>query len=173
MGVARNTVREGIRRLEAEGLVHHRIHRGAVVATLEPSDIAEIFEVRRFVEFSALRRCASEDIRNLTSVAEEMVALVPTGDPERLVEADMRFHQTLVDSLGNSRLSAYFANTLAELRIALCLAETGDASVWAPLHLRLCRLLAADDREAAVELLGGHFDETQTVLVETLAGAPV
>ena len=172
MGVARNTVREGVRRLEAEGLVTHRIHRGAVVATLAERDIREIFEIRRFVEFEALRRCRSADVRTFTELADGMVALVPGGDAARIVDADMQFHQALVDSLGNSRLSAFFANTLAELRIALCLVETGDASVWAPMHLEVCRLLERDDRLGAIELLTRHFGETEELLCTRVAGPP-
>ncbi len=169
MGVARNTVREGIRRLEAEGLVDHRIHKGAVVATLDLQDIREIFEIRRSVEFSALERCSQESIRELSAVAADMVALFPAGDAARLIEADMHFHQVLVDSLGNTRVSAFFANTLAELRIVLCLLESGDAPVWVPLHVEICRLLAKDDRKAAVRLLADHLDETETLLTATVA----
>jgi DNA-binding GntR family transcriptional regulator len=171
MGVARNTVREGIRRLEAEGLVHHRIHKGAMVATLDLQDIREIFEIRRDIEFTALERIPAEKIAELTEVAREMVALYPSVDAARLIEADMHFHEILVDSLGNSRLSAFFANTLAELRIALCLLEHGDAEEWVPLHLELCRLLARDRRDAAVKLLGDHLDDTEAFLSTTVASS--
>jgi DNA-binding GntR family transcriptional regulator len=170
MGVARNTVREGVRRLEAEGLVTHRIHRGVVVATLAEPDIHEIFEIRRFVEFEALRRCSAADVRRFVELAEGMVAMVPGGEAASIVDADMRFHQAIVDSLGNSRLSAFFANTLAELRIALCFVETGDASVWAPLHLEVCRLLETGQRLAAIELFTAHFAETEALLASTVAG---
>jgi DNA-binding GntR family transcriptional regulator len=169
MGVARNTVREGIHRLQSEGLVEHRIHRGAVVATLDPQDVREIFEIRRFVEFSALERCSRESIRELSAVASDMVALFPEGDAARLIEADMHFHQVLVDSLGNARVSAFFANTLAELRIALCLMEASDAPIWVPLHVEICQLLAKDDRKGAIKLLADHLEETETLLVATVA----
>lgn len=169
LGVARNTVREGVRRLEAEGLVVHRIHRGAVVATLTPGDIREVFDLRRFVEFEALRRCSDEDAAALSGLANRMLELVPSGDAAEIVDADMHFHQALVDTLGNLRLSAFFANTLAELRIVLCLAETGDASEWVPLHCEVCRLLTSGDRQAAVALLGSHFAETERLLAATVA----
>jgi len=172
LGVARNTVRESVRRLEAEGLVTHRIHRGATVATLAQVDIHEIFEIRRFVEFEALRHCETADVEVFTRLAIDMVTAAPSSEPAQIVDADMQFHQALVDSLGNSRLSAFFANTLAELRIALCLVETGDATVWAPLHLDVCRRLGSDDREGAIGLLDRHFEETESLLTATVAPAP-
>lgn len=169
MGVARNTVREGIRRLQAERLVDYRIHKGAVVATLTEQDVREIYEIRRYIEFEALKRCDVDDVRLLTALAESMVGLVPRGDAADIVDADMHFHQALVDCLGNSRVSAFFASTLAELRIVLCLAETGDASEWVPLHLDVCRLLRRGDRDQAIEVLADHFRETEDLLAGTLA----
>jgi len=169
LGVARNTVREGVRRLEAEGLVVHRIHRGAVVATLTQDDIREIFDLRRFVESEALRRCSDNDAARLSALVDTMVELVPGHDAAQIVDADMHFHQALVDTLGNSRLSAFFANTLAELRIVLCLVETGDASEWVPLHREVCRLLTSGDRQAAVDTLASHFVETERLLAATVA----
>ena len=170
LGIARTTVREAIRRLEAEGLVHHRIHRGAVVTTLDPQDIREIFQIRREIEFLALRRLPHEQIPVLAGAARNMVARIAEGDPALLIAADMVFHQTLVDSLGNARLSAFFANTLAELRIALCLLETGGVPSWVPLHLEICDLLAEGDRRGAVRLLSAHFAETEALLCRTVSG---
>jgi DNA-binding GntR family transcriptional regulator len=169
LGVARNTVREAVRRLEAEGLVVHRIHRGAMVATLTPSDVHEIFALRRLIEFEALRRCSDEDADRLGALADRMLALVPGGEAAAIVDADMRFHEALVDSLGNSRLTPFFANNLAELRIVLCLVEDGDAPEWVPLHREVCRLVRRGDRGEAIALLDTHFVDTESLLAETAA----
>jgi hypothetical protein len=52
----------------------------------------------------------------------------------------------------------------------LCLAETGDASMWVPLHLEVCRLLEGGERLAAIELLTAHFGDTEALLTATVAG---
>jgi DNA-binding GntR family transcriptional regulator len=56
LGVSRIPVREALRQLEAEGLVTFVPHRGAVVATLSPAEIEEIFALRAQIESELLRR---------------------------------------------------------------------------------------------------------------------
>jgi DNA-binding GntR family transcriptional regulator len=50
LGVSRMPIREGIRRLEAEGLVDFIPHPGAVVSPLRPGDILEIAQMRAALE---------------------------------------------------------------------------------------------------------------------------
>src|SRR5690606_14894015 len=53
--VSKIPVREALKRLEAEGLVIFQKHKGAVVTTITPSEIIEIFEVRAILESNAIR----------------------------------------------------------------------------------------------------------------------
>jgi DNA-binding GntR family transcriptional regulator len=53
--VSRIPVREALRQLEAEGLIKIVAHRGAVVSTLSPAEIEELFEIRALLECEALR----------------------------------------------------------------------------------------------------------------------
>ncbi|HEX8725263.1 MAG TPA: GntR family transcriptional regulator [Gemmatimonadaceae bacterium] len=56
LGVSRIPVREALRLLEAEGLVTFNPHRGAVVSTLSPAEIEELFELRAEIEADLLVR---------------------------------------------------------------------------------------------------------------------
>lgn len=55
-GVSRMPVRQALEALAAEGWIELRPHRGAVVATLDPEDALELFEVRAALEALAIRR---------------------------------------------------------------------------------------------------------------------
>ena len=55
LGVSRNTVREGVRLLLGEGLLEHRPHKGVAVATVDATDIVEIYGARRLLELKAVR----------------------------------------------------------------------------------------------------------------------
>src|ERR1043165_2140343 len=53
--VSRIPVREALRQLEAEGLITIILHRGAVVSSLSPTDILEVFQMRALLEAEVLR----------------------------------------------------------------------------------------------------------------------
>ena len=53
MGVSRTTLREALRRLETERLVHNAPNRGPSVATISAQDAAEIYHVRKLLEGEA------------------------------------------------------------------------------------------------------------------------
>src|SRR5438874_5121119 len=54
--VSRIPTREALRTLEAEGLVTFYPHRGAVVSTMSPEEIEEVYEIRILLEISAAQR---------------------------------------------------------------------------------------------------------------------
>src|ERR1700752_1073167 len=58
LAVSRGPVREGLRRLSADGLIEHRPHRGAVVRRLTNREIRELFLIRIEMEALAARLAA-------------------------------------------------------------------------------------------------------------------
>src|SRR3569623_153872 len=58
IGVSRTPVREALRRLTAEGLVHYERNRGVQVAAWTTADLDEIFSLRSVLEPWACRLAA-------------------------------------------------------------------------------------------------------------------
>jgi DNA-binding GntR family transcriptional regulator len=58
LGVSRTVVREVLRHLETEGLVDSIPNQGPVVATLDSSTAAQIYEIRALLEGDAAMACA-------------------------------------------------------------------------------------------------------------------
>src|ERR1017187_6467105 len=56
LGLSRMPVREAIRQLDSEGLLTIRPNRGAVVTTLDPEEVLELFQMRSVLEGLAVRR---------------------------------------------------------------------------------------------------------------------
>src|SRR5215831_3449579 len=78
LGVSRTVVREVLRHLEAEGLVETVARQGPIVARLDPTQVAEIYELRGLLEANAARACAEkvtpaiiEDLRGIRRKIEK------------------------------------------------------------------------------------------------------
>jgi DNA-binding GntR family transcriptional regulator len=172
LGVSRNTVREGIKVLVAEGLLRHNVHRGAIVARLSGDDVRDIYRIRRTLEVTAVKQATKGDERlgELRIAADEIDRAARSTDLQRIVDADLRFHTLLVDLLNSQRLSSFFRFVTTELRLALFLLDRTDAKAtqWSGDHRVLCDLLATGRRGDAAKLLTHHLDAAEERLVDVI-----
>lgn len=103
--VSRMPVREALRQLEAEGLVLIYPNRGAFVATLDPRDIREIYEIRMLLECDALRRAVPAltpaVIERATELLKQLDSAQETSNWGALDEA---FHATIYAPVDRPRL---------------------------------------------------------------------
>ncbi|HEX3802801.1 MAG TPA: GntR family transcriptional regulator [Solirubrobacteraceae bacterium] len=177
LGVSRNTLRDAIRVLAAEGLVLHELHRGAVVRTLSAADIADIYEIRRMLELKALPALplAPEVARaRIWSTLAQCEAAFEAGDYGSFIEHELEFHGALVAVLGSERLDRFFGQVLSELRL-LFGELTSDNEPRATRHIlgvfqRLVRAAEKGDFERATKLMGDHLDAYEKRLVALVGG---
>src|SRR5580698_3023617 len=59
LGISDIPTREGVKRLEADGLVSFTTHKGAVVTRMGRHEVEELFAIRTELEALALRHAAS------------------------------------------------------------------------------------------------------------------
>lgn len=109
MGVSRGPVREAIQKLEREGLVIVHPNRGATVARLSREDLDEVYSLRRSLERLAVReavkKASQEHLDEMSGIVDEMIASsAETITGPLAADLDTRFHQTLVESTGHTRL---------------------------------------------------------------------
>jgi DNA-binding GntR family transcriptional regulator len=172
LGVSRNTIREGIRVLVGEGLLRHHVHRGVTVAKLTHADVRDIYLLRRHLETAAVRmgRRASPDLSKLTMSADELDVAAKTHDWQRIVDSDFAFHRAVVDLLGVDRLSHFFANVMAELRLGLFTLDRSEdqPAKWVKDHRRICDLVVAGKRSEAARLVSAHLVDAEQRLLELL-----
>jgi DNA-binding GntR family transcriptional regulator len=99
LGVSRIPVREALRQLEAEGLVTFNPHRGAIVSTLSPDEIAELFELRANIESDLLRRAlprtTPEDIARARDILDSYERALRGGEVTAWGALNWQFHSTL------------------------------------------------------------------------------
>jgi DNA-binding GntR family transcriptional regulator len=107
--VARPTAKAAIEKLVAEGLLARGVHKTARVTDLGPESVRDIYQARAYLESEVLRRLASgKTVPEEAVRANNDIAALKTGAPLDVVEPDMRFHTSLVDALGNQRISKMY-----------------------------------------------------------------
>ncbi len=105
MGVSRTSVREVLRRLEAERLVSVEPRRGPVVASISPEEGRDIYEVRALIEGAAVRgfvlSATNAQVKDLRRLANAFGSAAENIDMANLVAVMSEFYDVLLDNCGN------------------------------------------------------------------------
>jgi DNA-binding GntR family transcriptional regulator len=163
LGVARNTVREAVRILELSGLVRHEVNRGAVVISPTPEKVEALYAARERLETAAAARPASaEHLARLRSAYHRLELAASTHEPAPIVEVDLDFHSAIVAMLDSSRLDAFYAELMVELRFYLVVLSVEDREFERPEdllveHKDILTAIESGDRDAAVEAVRSHI----------------
>jgi DNA-binding GntR family transcriptional regulator len=105
LGVSRMPIREGIRRLESEGLIDFKPHCGAAVAPLRAEDIREIAQMRVALECLALGRAMAMPEVSRLDEAEHWLIQIDEADLLTTRNAfNRRFHYALYGAREDMRL---------------------------------------------------------------------
>lgn len=188
--VSRLTVRESTRALASQGVIAtHQGRRNRVAPTHEWSVLdpvivsalvrldtdassallADLLETRRMLEVPLARLAATRITdAQLDALGETITVMDGTStDPSPAglaahVDADMTFHQVILDAAGNGFVRSVFS-TMAPLLHAVRLQTSASEAVRvdALAHHRAIRdALARRDPDAAARAMGAHMDQT-------------
>lgn len=118
--VSRNTLREAFRILIHEGTLERIPNRGVFVRVPSVAGILDVFRVRRAIEVLAVREALPKHpaIGEARAAVERAKRAAEARDWTTVGTANMEFHSAIVDLADSPRLSGFFQNVLAELRIA-------------------------------------------------------
>jgi DNA-binding GntR family transcriptional regulator len=167
LGVSRTPVREAIRRLAAEGLVHAEGRRRAVVREVSPTQADELFELRARLEGYAAYRAATrlgvQQLAELRRLAAEMEVAARTADDAnaaRFAELNDAFHRLILDAAAAQHLTTALRPILQVqlvllTRYRLQLAEHLERSCWH--HRELIRAFELRDPEQAEAQMRLHL----------------
>lgn len=108
-GVSRTLVREALRQLESEGLIHVIPHRGPVVDRLLPEQAEGIYQVREELEGLACqlfaKRATEDQIKSLQAAFAALKRAFSHGSALEQLSAKNYFYQQLLDGAGNEALT--------------------------------------------------------------------
>jgi DNA-binding GntR family transcriptional regulator len=156
-GVSPTPVREALRRLEAEGLVHHDLHRGATVIEANLDADEEGYMVRAALESLAARQAAKrvteQDIADLEEIHRQLAGLKP-GDPE-IAELNRRFHFRLYEASRSPVLLALLRLLWQSYHQSPKL--LGGQAESVKQHGAIIEALRKSDEDAAEKLMRAHI----------------
>lgn len=183
LGVSRTTIREALRVLAQDGLVHHDPYRGVTVAQLSEQDVHDLFAARRTLELAGVEASgapAAAQVERLREAEAAFEAAVGRGDWLAAFDADMALHAGLLAPIPSERLHAFFRATFEELRLGYLVVgglETEALPRDREDHRAIVNALAAGDVERCAARVADHLAESERLLLRLMsaraAQAPV
>lgn len=174
LGVSRTPVREAIRKLELEGFVIMMPRRGTYVANLSIKDINEVFEIRSSLDSLAsglaAERITPDELEQLQRLLVTIGEAIKDGDMERIVKADMQFHDLLYQASRNSRLISIIWNLREQLTTfrARSMAYPGRLEATLLEHRRLVDTIAQGDVLGAQKAAQYHMEKSEQTLLRSM-----
>jgi phosphonate utilization transcriptional regulator len=162
LGVSRGPVREAFRALEESGLVRLEKNRGVFVRQIGIDEADQIFELRAVLDEFAGRRAAQNatpaqaaELRGLVGHMEKAVA---RGDVDGYHDANVAFHDRIVELAGNAKLIFVYRRLVNELHLhrRAALGQSGILPLSMREHRAIVDHIAARQPAAAGSALHAH-----------------
>lgn len=174
LDVSRNTVREALRQLEAEGFLEIRPHKGPIVSTLAPEAAIDLYEVREALECLAIERftvrASDHQLTALIAAFEKFAEAVENGDTVAIVSAKDAFYDLLYAGTGNGELHSHARSMyarLAGLRLQSLSAPGRPAESLVEMR-QVLQTMQARDSERAAQLWKEHIHQAAAAAVRTM-----
>ncbi len=163
---SRGPVREALRQLEHEGFVLSYPYRGAVVLDVSDEEVQQVLVPIRLVleKFSfpkAAELMTEADFAELAKQVWLMGEAGRTGDLARSVEADVRFHELVLDRSSQPHTAQVWRSIAPRIRAYFFrYGRTGNLERIAAEHGELLAALLTRDGEAIVAAVEQHIAVT-------------
>jgi DNA-binding GntR family transcriptional regulator len=166
MQTSRGPVRDGIKTLEAEGLIVRQSHRGAFVSQLHLEDFLEIYTLREALETLAIQwaiqNATDQQLNLLTGIVDNMQSMAQHAyNQVDATDLDLDFHHALCQISGHTRVLNVWEAMSGQIRLVVLkhrLTHPDDLRVrsvsW---HGQIVAALRARDAEKAVGELRVHM----------------
>ena len=162
-GVSRTPVREALRQLELEGLVHIIPNKGAYVTGISAKDIHDIYHIRSYLEGLCARWACGHISKEQLEQLEEIVYLcefhAKKQHLEQIVELDNKFHKIIYGACDSKmlehQLKDFHQYVLRVRRKTLSNANRGPKSNQE--HKQIMEAIKAGDGELAERLAHQHM----------------
>lgn len=162
LNISRTPAREGLLRLESEGLLAHHPRRGLVVASIDNEALKEVFAAREVLERAlagqAARNASGPELDEILRSVEDEPSMI--GDREKMFLQNKKFHGLIRKGAHNRYLNK-FITTLDDIvaadRRGSSLVDMERRKAVVVEHRNLAEAIAARDIERSEELASLHI----------------
>jgi DNA-binding GntR family transcriptional regulator len=179
-GVSRTSVREALKHIEEEGLIERRQGIGIRLKVTSPKELAEVYDIRILLEGLAVRYLAENItdsvLKKLKAANNEFNLAKKTKNDERIIAAETRFHQIIINNCNSPRLAKIIANLQLITRSFNTLNRIPGAYRYRKIiypHERILKSLEAGDSEKSERLLRLHIEEGKNSVLRFLLGPSI
>lgn len=173
LDISRNTLREVFRLLTREGLLRHEPNRGVFVAVPSMASILDIYRVRRLIEVPALAQAwpRHEGVARMRGAVERAQNLRRNLDWRGVGSANMEFHAAIVSLSDSPRLNAFFAQVVAELRLAFGLLDSPELlhEPYIDRNAEILDRLGSGDPAGAAQMLDAYLTQSERAVLQAFA----
>lgn len=166
--VSRGPVREALLRLQAEGQIEIRRHKGAFVSILTTQDVEEVHTLREAIEVLAAERAATRldegHIARFDEILEAMKVTSGSVEPQVAVRLDLSFHDVIYAAADHLRLERAWRSIRSQVSFFLYTRNVNFPdfpTVGYPEHKELRDALCSGDplraRAATADHLSGAY----------------
>lgn len=162
LGVSRTPVREAMTLLEQEGFLRTVPRRGVYILRKTKREIVEMIHMWAALESMAARlatvRASDEDLSRLRRLFDDFGETAPAEQVEEYSEANIAFHQSLLELSDSPVLIETVKNIFVHVRAIrrMTIARSDRASRSIGDHMRIIEALEARDTERAERLVRQH-----------------
>lgn len=121
MGVSRPSLREALRKLEAEKLIVNVPHRGPVVASMTLEDARDLYALRRLLESYAAheftKHASDEQVEKLAAVVERLQRHAAKNSRRGVIETKSEFYAILLGGCGNQLVMEILDGVLSRVSL--------------------------------------------------------
>ncbi|HVW49105.1 MAG TPA: GntR family transcriptional regulator [Trinickia sp.] len=162
LGVSRTPVREAMTLLEQQGFLRTVPRRGVYILRKTKREIVDMIHMWAALESMAARlatlSASAEDLAALRRLFDAFCEAAPSAHVDAYSEANLAFHQSLVELSGSHLLIEAVRNIFVHVRaIRRTTIARGDrASRSIAEHMRIIEALEARDTELAERLVRQH-----------------
>jgi DNA-binding GntR family transcriptional regulator len=177
-GVSRSLLRRVLVRLANDKVIELAHNRGATVAQPSPSEMQQVFEVRRLIEGGVLRaldaHAAAPGIKALRKLVQEEHQAHAAGEWSKWVRLSGEFHLQLARLLGNAELVEILRSLVARTTLMIALYDSpGRNTCSRDEHHAILDALESGKSEHACALMNEHLRAAETQLQRETAPAEV